>query len=89
MVGLGVACVWVAKYGPEPATATNGESLAVALGAVSNIIATIVAMITVSVTSVVISCISFIRRERPWPAAIAMCLALSSLVIVVIAVMGL
>lgn len=84
MVGLAIAAILVTIYVAPPPPAGQAEGLAVALGAVANIVATLLVIGIVSLTSIVLAGISFLRRERPWPAAVASCLATASLTVLVL-----
>ena len=82
---LVVAEILVAVFQPFPVpNRAGGESLAIAVGAVANVVITIVVLAAVSTVAVLLAGIGLIRGERRWPAAVAMCLALPSLLIVAI-----
>ena len=86
MAGLAIAAILVTIYVSPPPAASNGESLAVAVGAVANIVATLLVIGVVSLTSIILAGISFLRRERPWPAALAMSLATASLLVIIVTI---
>ena len=86
MLGLGVAAVLAAIYETPPAPSTEGESFAVAMAAIADIVVTLLVIGSVSIIATIFAGISLLRRETRWPAAVALCLALSSLATVVFAV---
>ena len=86
MLGLVVAAIFVTVYGEPVAPATEGESLGLVLEAAANIIATLLAIGTVSLTSAVLAAISFLRREPAFAAAVALCLAIPALVVTILTI---
>lgn len=86
MLGLFIGGAILAIYLPPPPPAGGDESLAVALGAAANVIATVVVMLAISVSSLILAGVSFLRRERRGPAAVGLCLALSSLIVLVMTI---
>jgi hypothetical protein len=85
MLGLGIAAILVAVFDHPIAPPTEGESLGVVLEAAANIIATLLIIGVVSISSTLLSIISFLRRERPMAAAIALCLAVPALGVTILA----
>lgn len=86
MVGLILTGVLVAIYMPRSMAAANDESLAVVIETAANIIATLLIIAAVSLSSIILAGIALLRKESFWPAAVALCLAVSSLIVVIIAV---
>ncbi|MEO8041909.1 MAG: hypothetical protein ABI646_04775 [Acidobacteriota bacterium] len=89
MVGLVVAAILITVYEPPPTPISTGESFAVAMEAVANIVATLLLIGAVSVSSTILAAISLLRRETPYPAAISLCLAIPSLLIVLLTIVKL
>lgn len=86
MLGLVLAGVLISIYGPAAPPVGDDESLAVVIESAANIIATLLVIAAVSLSSIILSGVSLLRKESGWPAAIALCLALSAMIIVIIAV---
>ena len=86
MLGLGAAAIFVTIYDKPIAPAGDGESLGVVLEAAANIIVTLLIIGTVSITSAVLAAISFLRREPPLPAAVALCLAVPALAVTLLTI---
>lgn len=71
----------------KPVPASSGsESLGVALSSVAEILATLIAAATVSLSSTILAIISFLRHEPKWPGAVALCLSLSCLLALAMAI---
>ena len=70
---------------PAPA-AVDASGPSELIESAANIIATLLVIAAVSFSSLILAGVSFLRKESTWPAAIGLCLSLSALVIVVIAV---
>lgn len=86
MLGLILAGVLITIYQPRPVPVGNDESLAVVIENAANIIATLLVIAAISLSSIILAGVSFLRKEPGWPAAIGLCLSVSALVVVVIAV---
>jgi hypothetical protein len=86
MVGLILTGVLLTVYEPDPLLVASDESLAVVIGTAANIIATLLAIAAVSLSSIILGMVGLIRKEPPWPAAVGLCLSVSALIVVVIAV---
>lgn len=89
MLGLILAGVLITVYEPATVPAGNDESLAVVIASAANIIATLLVISAVSLSSIILGLVGLLRKEPSWPSAIGLCLSLSALVIVVIAVTNL
>ena len=86
MAGLILTGVLVTVYMPRSTAAGNDESLAVVIEAAANIIATLLVIAAVSLSSIILAGVSLLRKESFWPAAVGLCLGVSSLIVVIIAV---
>jgi len=91
MLGLVVAAILGTIYDPSIASVMvmEGENLGIGPETAARIIATLLVIAAVSISSAVLAGISFLRRESPMPAAIALCLAVSCLGVLIVAVIGL
>jgi hypothetical protein len=86
MLSLVLIGVLITVYRPPIASNGSDESLAVVIENAANVIATLLAIAAVSLSSIILAGVSLVRRE-PWqPAAVSLCLSISALIIVVIAV---
>lgn len=86
MLGLVLAGVLITVYQPAGGSARDDESLAVVIENAASIIATLLVIAAVSLSSVILGGVSLLRKEPAWPAAIGLCLSVSALIIVIFAV---
>ena len=86
MLGLILAGVLVSAYYPRSMPRPGDESLAVVIGEAANVIATLLIIGAVSLSSIILAGVGLLRREPPLPAAIGLTLSLSALVVVILAV---
>ena len=86
MLGLVVAGVLLTIYLPRNLQSETDGSLAVVIESAANIIATLLVIAAVSLSALILAGVSLLRKEAYWPAAVALCLAGSALITVVIAV---
>ena len=87
MLALILAEVLVAVFDPYPVPIPQAdETFAVAIGAVASIVLTLVVIGAVSGIAIILAGIGLLRGERRWPSAVALCLAIPELVIVVVTV---
>ena len=89
MLGLVAAGIAISIYGSPVRPSGGDEGLAVVIESAANIIATLLVIAAVSFSSLILAGVSFLRRESRWPASVAICLSLSALVVVVLAVANL
>jgi hypothetical protein len=86
MLGLFVTGILMTLFEPPLEPVGSDETFAVAIGAVANILATLFAGAAVSISSAILALVSLIRGEARGPAAVGLCLSLSCLVVLVMAI---
>ncbi len=86
MLGLIVTAILITIYEPAPVSINGDASLAVVIESAANVIATLLAIAAVSLSSIILGAIGLLRKEPALPAALGLCLSLSAIIIVVIAV---
>ncbi len=86
MLALILIGVLITIYKPAPVPAGSDESLAVVIESAANIIATLLVIAAVSLSSIILGGVGLLRKEPAWPAAIGLCLSVSALIIVIFAV---
>ena len=86
MLGLVLAGVLISVYYPRSIPRPIDESLAVVIGEAANIVATLLIIGAVSLSSLILAGVGLLRKEPALPSAIGLTLSLSALVVVILAV---
>ena len=85
MLGLILAGVLVSIYYPRSIPRPGDDSLAVVIGEAAIIIATLLIIGAVSLSSIILALVGFLRKEPALPSAIGLTLSLAALVVVILA----